>query len=306
MVVLDRRGLVEKLAAVEPLRRAPDRVGQPRRRVLLAADAEIAVGDHVDQDESAHVLHRVGLLQLFDVVAAAVGVVLVLDVPVPLHRFLAVEKKQLDRQWIGAPLQRACELEQKGGARRGVAGADEGEVLRQLGVVVAADDDPSLRAGGAGQRGAQVDHVDRAGRRLRVEGLLFDLQPRRGKLLADVVAVLLEGRGAGRARPERDHRFQVLEGPRAVELRILRHRRLRRGTGQSQRDCRHDALHPATSSCRAARSRVAPARDKSAAAARSSDPGRSAFLPTARSSRPCAGLRRAPGTCPPGSPSPGR
>ena len=66
--------------------------------VLLAADAEIRVANHVDEDEGADVLHRPGLLQLLDVVAAAVGVVLrVGQVPVD-DRFLAVEEEQLDRQ----------------------------------------------------------------------------------------------------------------------------------------------------------------------------------------------------------------
>ena len=49
-----------------------------------------------------------------------------------------------------------------------------------------------------------------------------------------------------------------------------------------------------------------PRRCRSAAAARSSAPDRAASLPTARSSRPCAGWRTAPGTSRPGSPSPGR
>ena len=61
VVVLDRRRLVEELAALQASCGAPDRIGQPRRGVLFAPDAELAIADHVDQDEGADVLDGAGL-----------------------------------------------------------------------------------------------------------------------------------------------------------------------------------------------------------------------------------------------------
>ena len=50
VVVLDLRRLGDEVVVeVLALRRLPDEVGQPRRRVGVAADVEVAVADHVDQ-----------------------------------------------------------------------------------------------------------------------------------------------------------------------------------------------------------------------------------------------------------------
>src|SRR5258707_15581077 len=84
--------------------------------------------------------------------------------------------QQLDRQRVGAPLQRARELEQERGARRAIAGPDEREVARPLRVVVPADDQTAALLRPAWQRGADVHHVNRTDGSLRVEGLLDRLE----------------------------------------------------------------------------------------------------------------------------------
>src|SRR5258707_10791590 len=65
--------------------------------------------------------------------------------------------QQLDRQRVGAPLQRARELEQERGARRAIAGPDEREVARPLRVVVPADDQTAALLRPAWQRGARSE-----------------------------------------------------------------------------------------------------------------------------------------------------
>ena len=107
------------------------------------------------------------------VVAAAVGVVVALPLD---DRFLAVEKQQLDRQRIASRLQHARDLEQERRARSAVVGADEPELAKPLGVVVAGDDEPILAR--AGNRRDQVHHVDAAGGRLIVPRLLGDRRRR--------------------------------------------------------------------------------------------------------------------------------
>jgi hypothetical protein len=69
------------------------------------------------------------------------------------------------------------------------------------------------------QGGAQVDHADHAERRGGVEGLVFDGQACGGQFLADVVAGLLDGGGAGGTRADLDDPPQILERARAVERR---------------------------------------------------------------------------------------
>ena len=155
------------------LRLRPDQIGQPRRRIGVAADVEIAVADHVDQHQCLQRRQRAVALGEVDVVAAAVGVVGA--VPVGQARLLAIEKEQLDGQRVFPRLQHARQLEQKRGARPPVAGADEAELAVQFGVVVAGEDDPLLPR--PGNRGDQVDHPDLVERRLLVPRLLGGGQP---------------------------------------------------------------------------------------------------------------------------------
>jgi hypothetical protein len=65
-------------------------------------------------------------------------------------------------------------------------------------------------------------------------------------------------------------------------------------------------LRSSTHASPSARTLASRGQCKPAAGARSSDPRRPAFLPTARSSRRCGEWRTAPGTCRRGSPSPDR
>ena len=77
-----------------------------------------------------------------DVVAAAVCVVAALPFA---DRFLSVEEEQLDVHRQGAGLEGARQLDEQRGARSAVVRADERELLEQLRVVVARDDDPLNR-----------------------------------------------------------------------------------------------------------------------------------------------------------------
>ena len=97
VVVFHREQLVDERAGMaETGGRGPDRVHQPRRRIRLAPDEQVAVADHVEQHQRLHPGQRAGLLRRLDVVAAAVGVVGA--GPVPVHRLFAVEEEQLDRE----------------------------------------------------------------------------------------------------------------------------------------------------------------------------------------------------------------
>ena len=59
-----------------------------------------------------------------------------------MHRLLAVEEQQFDREGqLAARLDDARQLDQRRGARRAVARADEAQVAEQLRVEVAGEDD---------------------------------------------------------------------------------------------------------------------------------------------------------------------
>src|SRR5436190_12216476 len=117
--------------------RIPDDGREPRRRVAIATDLQIAIRNHVDEDQGLRRCERPVLARRLDVAAAAMSVV----VSLPLDDgFLAVEEEKLDRQRVAAILERAGELEEERGARSAVAGADEPELAKQLGIVVPGED----------------------------------------------------------------------------------------------------------------------------------------------------------------------
>ena len=149
VVVFDRRGLRRGTGADGRAARAAAQMMSvsQRRRVRLAADVEVPVADHVEQDERLDAVQRAGGLRAcLHVVAAAVGGI----GGAPLDdRFLAVEEQQLDGERPRPILEHARQLEQRRGARAAVAGADEAELAEQLGVEVAGEDDalgPRARA----------------------------------------------------------------------------------------------------------------------------------------------------------------
>ena len=145
VVVLDGGGFADELRAAQPGGASPDDVGQPGRRVRLAHDAQVAIADHVDQHERGNRLEGAGGPGRLDVVAAAVGVV----VAAPFaDRLFAVEEQQLDVHRQRARLEHARQLDQQRRAGAAVVGADERELLEQLGVVV-----PRRRSAGAAAPG---------------------------------------------------------------------------------------------------------------------------------------------------------
>ena len=144
----------EVRAVAEASGGGPDDVDQPRRRVRLAPDRQVAVADHVEQDQRLEAGERAGLLRRLHVVAAAVGVV-----GVAVHSTTASSPSKNSSSIVNSfwrALSTPPELEQRRRRRGAVAGADEAEVANQLGVVVAGEDDPLGAA--AGDRGDDVDH----------------------------------------------------------------------------------------------------------------------------------------------------
>ena len=134
---IDGQLVRERRAVAEPCGGGPDDVDEPRRRVRVALDGQIAVADHVEQHERPQALERPVLLRGLHVVAAAVGVV---GAPPLGHaRFFAVEEQQLDRQLVLPCLEDASQLEQRGRRGGAVVGADEPELAKELGVVVAGE-----------------------------------------------------------------------------------------------------------------------------------------------------------------------
>src|SRR5207253_1063208 len=96
------------------------------------------------------------------------------------------------------------------GARGAVAGADEAKLAIQLGVVVPRDDDALLAR--TRDRGDEVHHVHFVERGLIVPRLLRRDDAAGGELLADVLAGLLDGGGAGRPRADGDELPKMLPG----------------------------------------------------------------------------------------------
>ena len=128
VVVFDRRLLVDELAPLQPLRRGPDVSVSQRVEFGSRMMPQIAVADHVDQHQRADVPERAVLLRRLDIVAAAVGVIVV-RVPVD-DRLLAVEEQQLDRQRIAPVLEHRASSIRNAVLDPRVVGADEPERRR--------------------------------------------------------------------------------------------------------------------------------------------------------------------------------
>ncbi len=202
---------------------------------------------------------------------------------------------------------------------------------QQLGVVVPGEQDavrPFAR-----QPDDQVDHVDRALRGLGDEVLLLDREAVAGDLPCDVRARLPDrgrARGSGpiatiwlrcsqalllsntaRAGAAGQRRRRLAAWP--SDLLLWPPRRLTPDIPERATDSptiasadSHTHLGRMIIACRSPCSPASWRRCRSAAGGRSSGRGRAASRPTAPASRPCAESRTAPGTWPPGSPSPGR
>src|SRR6185503_11746354 len=202
----------ERRSVAEASGRAPDDRVQPARGVGVGADVEVAVPDHVEQDERLQAGEAAVLLRRADVVLAAVGVVRI--APLGVDRLFAVEEEQLDRVLVLAVLEHAGELQhgRRGGGR--VARAEEPELLETLGVVVGGQRDAV--GAPAGDGADDVDHRDDAGGRHRVERLLAIGDADRLELRLDVLAALREG---GRPCGPRAERHLALEiRPRAIAV----------------------------------------------------------------------------------------
>ena len=87
---------------------------------------QIAVADHVEQDERLERRERAGLLRRLHVVAAAVGVVVA--APVPSRASSPSRNSSSIVNSFGRCFQHASELEQRRRGRGAVVGADEAEV----------------------------------------------------------------------------------------------------------------------------------------------------------------------------------
>src|SRR3989441_9096605 len=156
LVVLDGDRLVEKMTPVpEPPRRVPQKFVQPGGRAGVPTDVEVAVADHVEDHRRPHAPELPCPRELFDQVAGAVQ-----SGPVEqgMAVLLAVEEGDPDRVLPPGAGQAAGQLQEQGGARSPVVGADEAQVGIVLRIVVPAEQD-HLRPP-ARNFGDEVGHTD--------------------------------------------------------------------------------------------------------------------------------------------------
>ena len=166
------------------------------------------------------------LLRGLHVVAAAVGVVGA--APLGMTRLFAVEEEQLDRELVLPRLEHAPQLEQRRGGRGAVVGADESELAKQLGVVVAGEDD-ALAAACPGIVAMTLAIDTSPSGVFAMNGCSLRLDAGGLQLLEDVAggvsSMAGEPDGPG---PKATCSPQVLPGARAVERRRRCGLRLRR------------------------------------------------------------------------------
>src|SRR4029434_2246459 len=100
------------------------------------------------------------------------------------------EEEQLDREFVLPSLERASELEERGGGRGAIAGTHEAEIGRAFRIEMAGEDEAS--AAPPRDRADDVGHHHLAERRARHEDLLPSLDTRRLELREDVLTALVQ------------------------------------------------------------------------------------------------------------------